>query len=82
MGKRGKLIYATNRWPEFTQVLCLSARLPGGGCAVSQGVIPGTGRNGSSANALAAIQHKNRETADQIESPSPARFLGLKLWRP
>jgi len=82
MGKSGKLIHGANRWPELTQALCLSAALPGGGRAASRGVIPGTGGSGSSANALAAIQHKNRETADQTESTSPVGFLGLKQWRP
>lgn len=59
-----------------------SVALPGGGCAVSRGVIPGTGRNGSSSNALAAIQQESRKTAEQTEPTSPARLLGLVLRTP
>lgn len=55
-----------------------SVAVPGGGCGVSQGVIPGTGRNGSSTNALAAIQHQSQSTAEHTEPTSPARLLRLK----
>lgn len=48
-----------------------SVALAGGGCAVSWGVIPGTGRTESSTNALAAIQHESQILSQPALPASP-----------